>query len=87
MTKNKDNCGNENQEYNPEKFSEPRTMPKGWDLSGLVILSNHGKPNRDHNQQSDQTDPNNRTDDTYWFDDKFSEPRTTPKNWDVSALK
>lgn len=87
MTKNKDNSVNKNQEYNPEKFSEPRTMPKGWDLSGLVKLSSHGKPNKDHNQQSEQTDANNGTDDTNWFDDKFSEPRTTPKNWDVSALK
>jgi len=87
MTNNKDNNVNENQEYNPEKFSEPRTMPKGWDLSGLVKLSKNRKPNKLHNQQSDQADANNGSDDAIWFEDKFSDPRTTPKNWDVSALK
>ena len=87
MTKKIDNDGNENQEYNPEKFSEPRTMPKGWDLSGLVNHFNNGKPDRHDNQKTNQADADIRFEETNWFEDKFSEPRTTPKNWDVSALK
>lgn len=87
MTSNQDNQVNENQAYRPEKFSEPRTMPKGWDLSGLVNHPINWKPNNQHNQQSDQADANEGAGDANWIEDKFSEPRTTPKNWDVSALK
>jgi len=86
MTSNQDNQVNENQAYQPEKFSEPRTMPKGWDLSGLV---EHVNSKRNNNQHGNPTHPDmsDGSDDMGWVDNKFSEPRTTPKNWDVSALK
>ena len=87
MTKKIDNNSSENKEYNPEKFSEPRTMPKGWDLSGLVNQSKNGKSDNHHNQKTDQTDTSIGFEEANWFADKFSEPRTTPRNWDVTSLK
>lgn len=87
MKNNQDNNVDENQAYNPEKFSEPRTMPKGWDLSGLVKHSNNGMSHHHQDQQSEHTAANYGFNDGKWGEEKFSDPRTTPKNWDVSALK
>jgi hypothetical protein len=77
----------ENQAYNPEKFAEPRTMPKGWDLSGLVKHSKNEKPLLRQDPKSEQVGANYGNTDEKWGEEKFSDPRTTPKNWDVSALK
>lgn len=87
MKNTQNNNVDENQAYNPEKFAEPRTMPRGWDLSGLVKHSNDEILHHRQDQQSEQTAANYGDPDEKWSEEKFSDPRTTPKNWDVSALR
>jgi hypothetical protein len=73
-------------DWQSEKFEEPRTMPAGWDLSGLQTGQNKGLQSSDkaHSAQDEaKVHPSKPAE----HSEKFEEPRTTPKYWDVSSLK
>lgn len=73
-------------DWQSEKFDEPRTMPAGWDLSGLHAGHSSDQRIADNHYNTKDAEKSHSADQN-WQSEKFEEPRTTPKNWDVSSLK
>ena len=61
-------------EYYHDFFSELRTIPTGWDMSGLT--EPHAAAAGDALTPLESA----------WQSIKFSEPRTIPSGWDVSGM-
>jgi hypothetical protein len=72
-------------DWQSEKFQEPRTMPSGWDLSGLQDCGNNGSASPENKHSAPPELGGNPPQPA--GSEKFEEPRTTPKYWDVSSLK
>ena len=60
--------------WHPETFSEPRTVPKNWDVSALLPPYQGGLGGI------------LQSNDPEYHPDPFPEPRTFPPQWDVSEL-
>jgi len=64
-------------DWKPEAFPQPRTIPSGWDTSGLSDT----KPNGQQDSQHTQPKKENSAED--WVPEKFPKPRTYPRNWSI----
>ena len=64
-------------EWSPEPFPEPRTIPSGWDSSALTSSKGSGK-NKKTTPARVQTGKTGE-----WTPEKFPKPRTYPKNWSI----
>ena len=73
----------------PDSFTEPRTIPKQWDVSAFktpstpVQRGSTDQPAESTHLASSQPQGDGGTDTTF---EPFPEPRTIPGNWDVSDL-
>jgi hypothetical protein len=65
--------------WHPETFSEPRTVPKKWDVSAL-------QPPPLPPYQGGSGGILRQPNDSEYHPDPFPEPRTFPTQWDVSEL-
>jgi len=61
-------------EYYHDYFHELRTIPTGWDLSGMT--EPHAAAGGEATTSLEAA----------WQSVKFSEPRTIPSGWDVSGM-
>lgn len=62
----------ENKEWTPETFPQPRTFPKRWHFTELMT---------DAGKESAQEEADD------WSPETFPQPRTIPKNWHVEDKK
>jgi hypothetical protein len=74
------------------KFSEPRTVPGGWDVDPLrqPIALNSSEAEADYAEyvpSSDNPEAGIQDISQEWQPEKFSEPRTIPGGWDTSEFK
>lgn len=71
-----------------EKFSEPRTFPAQWDLTEIMLPAD---TNREAPGPAGATSESAGPDETSagekpsWERNKFPQPRTYPKHWNLSG--
>jgi hypothetical protein len=74
------------------KFSEPRTVPGGWDIDPLkqpteVLPSDMATAYFEEPPSANLPEDGQREGSQDWLPEKFSELRTIPTGWDTSEFK
>lgn len=74
------------------KFSEPRTVPGGWDVDPLrqpmdQDASEAGADSEGYTPFPNTPEAGAEVSSQEWQPEKFSEPRTIPHGWDTSVFK
>lgn len=70
----------DNNDYRPQKFPKPNTIPSGWDFSGLDNASNDSHKRGDaHKTASSDADHTDKM-------ETFPKTSTYPGQWDLSGL-
>jgi hypothetical protein len=81
-----------NNKHNPAQFDEPlsfdevNTFPSGWDVSAIFVARDASAEQPPEMADDAGQDPSAQDGATHWTGEKFPEPRTTPRHWNLSAL-
>ena len=70
----------------PLSFDELNTFPSGWDVSAIFVARGVSPDQPTELTDAATADQPAQEDASHWTGEKFPEPRTTPRHWNLSAL-